>query len=158
VPRSYCITSEEGAPLPDECAKLHRRIASHTRARRFAVKVRTNKRLKDRLGKFALKILDVERDLQLISNTARIICSIQRTAALSATVHSIRRIMQTHPDADYFVARLNKERRSNGGVNATRERHQHPLWRARNRLSEPAGWEPKLRERSVIAHRESSAV
>ena len=100
----------------------------------------------------------MERDLQLISNTAGIICSVQRAAALSAAIHAIRRIVQPHPDTNNFVSRLNKECSGNGGVNATRERHQNPLWRARDRLSEPADWEPELRERSVIAHRETSAV
>jgi hypothetical protein len=107
VARSNCITSEEGAPLSHQRAKLHRRIASNTGARCLTVKIRTDERLKDRCGELALKVLDVERDLQLISNAARIICSVQRTAALSATVYSIRRIMQPHPDTNNFVSRLN---------------------------------------------------
>jgi hypothetical protein len=107
VPRSNRITSEEGAPLPNKRAKLHRRIASNTGARCLTVKIRTNERLKDRRGELALKVLDVERDLQLISNTAGIICSVQRAAALSAAIHAIRRIVQPHPDTDNFVSRLN---------------------------------------------------
>jgi hypothetical protein len=107
VARSNRITSEEGAPLPDECAKLHRRIASNAGARRLTVKIRTDERLKDRCGELALKVLDVEGDLQLISNTARIIRSVQRTAALPATVHAIRRIVQPHPDTNNFMSRLN---------------------------------------------------
>jgi hypothetical protein len=107
VARSNRITSEERTPLPHQRAKLHRRIASNTGARCLTVKIRTDERLKDRCGELALKVLDVEWDLQLISNAAGIICSVQRTAALSATVYSIRRIMQTHPDTYNFVSHLN---------------------------------------------------
>jgi hypothetical protein len=109
VPGGNGITAEEGAPLANECAELHRRVAANAGAWRLTTLIRRHKRLQDRIGKLLLEILNMEWDAEMIGNTTRIIGGVKGAAALTMSVTLIGDAMQSHPHADHFVAGLNQE-------------------------------------------------
>jgi hypothetical protein len=119
VPRGDGITAKEGAPLTNECAKLHRRVAANTRAWCLTALIRRHKRFKDGIGELLLEVLNMERDAEVIGNATRIIGGIKGAAALAMTVALIRGAVESHPDTNYLVTGLNQERSSNRRVNAT---------------------------------------
>jgi hypothetical protein len=119
VPRGNGIAAEEGAPLANKRAKLHRRVAANTRAWCLTALIRRHKRFKDGIGELLLEVLNMERDAEVIGNATRIIGGIKGAAALAMTVALIRGAVESHPDTNYFVTGLNQERSSNRRVNAT---------------------------------------
>jgi hypothetical protein len=50
VPGGNGITAEEGAPLANECAELHRRVAANAGAWGFTTLIRRHKWLQDGIG------------------------------------------------------------------------------------------------------------
>jgi len=119
------IATEKGTPLPHERAELHRGIAADAGARRFTSEVCTNKWFEHRIGKLALKILNVEWDLQLIRHAARVVRCIKGATTLPPAVHTIRSIVKSHPYANHLVSGLDEERCCNGGIYAARESNEH---------------------------------
>jgi hypothetical protein len=119
VPRGDGITAKEGAPLANECAKLHRRVAANTRAWCLTALIRRHKWLKDGVGELLLEVLNMERDAEVIGNATRIIGGIKGAAALTVTVALIGGTVEAHPDTNHFVTGLNQECSSNRRVNAT---------------------------------------
>jgi hypothetical protein len=118
VPSGNGIAAEECAPLANECAELHRRIAANTGAWRFTALIRRHKRLKDGVGELLLEILNMERDAEVIGNATRIVGGVEGAAALAVTVALIRGTVESHPHTDYFMTCLNQECSSNRRVNA----------------------------------------
>jgi hypothetical protein len=118
VPSGNGIAAEECAPLTNECAELHRRIAANTGAWRFTALIRRHKRLKDGVGELLLEILNMERDAEMIGNATRIIGGIKGAAALAMTVALIRGAVESHPHSNNLMARLDQECSSNRRVNA----------------------------------------
>jgi hypothetical protein len=127
VPSCNRLAAEQCTPLPDECTKLHRRVAADARARRLAAEIRANKWLKHRGGKLALKILNVERDLQLVGYPSCVVCRIKRAATLPSPIHAIRSIVQAHPHANNLMSGLNKKCGRNRRVHTAREGNEHTL-------------------------------
>jgi hypothetical protein len=80
------IAAEEGAPLTNECAELHRRVAPNTGAWRLTTLIRRHKGLQDRIGKLLLEILNMERDAEMIGNATRIIGGVKGAAALAMAI------------------------------------------------------------------------
>jgi hypothetical protein len=118
VPRGNGIAAEEGAPLADKRAKLHRRVAANTRAWCLTALIRRHKRFKDGIGELLLEVLNMERDAEVIGNATRIIGGIKSAAALAVTVALIGGAVQAHPHSNNLMACLNQERSSNRRVNA----------------------------------------
>jgi hypothetical protein len=114
VPRSNRVTPKEGTPLTNECAELHRRVAANTGARRLTTLIRRHKGLQDRVGKLLLKILNMERDAEMIGNATRIIGGIKGAAALAMSVTLVGGAMESHPYADNLMASLDQECGSDG--------------------------------------------
>jgi hypothetical protein len=103
------IAAEEGTPLTNERAELHRRVATHARAWRLTALIRRHKRFQDRIGKLLLEILNMERDAEMIGNATRIIGGIKGAAALAMTVTLIGGAVQSHPYAHHFMTCFNQE-------------------------------------------------
>ena len=109
MPSGNGITAEEGTPLTNECAELDRRVAANARARRLTALIRRNKWLQDGIGKLLFKVLNVERDAEMVGNATRIIGGIKGAAALAMSVALIGGAMQSHPYADNLMASLDQE-------------------------------------------------
>jgi hypothetical protein len=109
VPGGNGIAAEEGTPLTNECAELHRRVAANAGAWRLTTLIRRHKRLQDRIGKLLLEILNMEWDAEMIGNTTRIIGGVKGAAALTMTVTLISGAMQSHPYAHHFMTCFNQE-------------------------------------------------
>jgi hypothetical protein len=109
VPRSNRIAAKECTPLPHQCAELHRGVATHAGARRLTALIRSNKGLQDGIGELLLKILNVERDPEMIGDTTRIIGGIKGAAALAVPITLIGGAVQAHPYSNNFMARLDQE-------------------------------------------------
>jgi hypothetical protein len=86
VPGGDRITAEERTPLTDECAELYRGVAPNTGAWCLSALIRRNKRLQNGIGKLLFKILNMERDAEMIGNATSIISSVKGAAALAVTV------------------------------------------------------------------------
>jgi hypothetical protein len=119
VPSGNGIAAEECAPLTNECAELHRRIAANTRAWCLTALIRRHKRLKDGVGELLLEILNMERDAEMIGNATRIVGGVEGAAALAVTVALIGGTVKSHPHSNNLMARLDQECSSNRRVNAT---------------------------------------
>jgi hypothetical protein len=109
VPRSNRIAAKECTPLPHQCAELHRGVAAHAGARRLTALICRNKGLQDGIGELLLKILNVERDPEMVGDTTRIIGGIKGAAALAMSVALIGGAVQAHPYANNLVASLDQE-------------------------------------------------
>jgi hypothetical protein len=106
VPSGNGITAEEGAPLTNERAELHRRVAANTGAWRLAALIRRHKGLQDGVGELLLKILNMERDAEVIGNATRIVGGVEGAAALAVTVTLIGGTVKSHPHSNNLMARL----------------------------------------------------
>jgi hypothetical protein len=73
VPSGNGIAAEECAPLTNECAELHRRVAANAGAWRLTTLIRGHKGLKDGVGELLLEVLNMERDAEVIGNATRIV-------------------------------------------------------------------------------------
>jgi hypothetical protein len=131
------FAAKQGAPLPYECTKLHRGVAANAGARSLASQIGANKWFKNGVGEFALKILNVERDLQLVSHASCIVCRIKRAATLPPAIHAVRSIMEAHPNPNNLMTSLNKKCCGNRGVHAARECNEHALRTRSLRLRKP---------------------
>jgi hypothetical protein len=109
VPSGNGITAEEGAPLTNKRAKLHRRVAANTGAWRLAALIRRHKGLQYRICKLLFEILNMERDAEMIRNATRIVGGIEGAAALTVTVALIGGAVESHPHTNNLVARLDQE-------------------------------------------------
>jgi hypothetical protein len=103
------IATEEGTPLANECAELHRRVAANTGARRLTTLIRSHKGLQNRIGKLLLEILNMERDAEMIGNATRIVGGIKGAAARAVPIALIGGAVESHPDTHHFMASLNQE-------------------------------------------------
>ena len=146
------LATKERTPLPHECAELHRGIAADAGARRLSAKIRANKWLEHRIGKLALKVLNVEWDLQLVRHATRIVRRVKGATTLPPAVHTISSIVKPHPYANHLVSSLYKERCCNGGIDASRECNEHSLRLRRLRLRKPPAG------KSVCAHVDRTSV
>jgi hypothetical protein len=131
------LAAKERTPLPHECAELHRGIAANAGARRLSAEIRANKWLEYRIGELALKVLNVEWDLQLVRHATRIIRRIKGATTLPPAIHTISSIVKSHPYANHLVSSLYEERCCNGGIYASRECNEHTLRLRRLRLGKP---------------------
>jgi hypothetical protein len=109
VSRRNRIATEEGTPLPHECAELHRGVAANAGAWCLAALIRRNKGLQDGIGEFLLQVLNVERNAEVVGNATRIVGGIKRATALPVTVTLVGGAMKAHPHTNYVMARLNQE-------------------------------------------------
>jgi hypothetical protein len=109
VPRSNRIAAKECTPLPYQCAELHRCVAANAGARRLTALIRRNKGLQDGIGELLLKILNVERDPEMVGDTTRIIGGIKGAATLAVPITLIGGAVQAHPHSNNFMARLDQE-------------------------------------------------
>jgi hypothetical protein len=132
-----CFAAKERTPLPHECAELHRGIATNAGARRLSAEIRANKWLEHRIGELALKVLNVEWDLQLVRHATRIVRRIKGATTLPPAIHPISSIVKSHPYANHLMSSLYEERRCNGGIYAPRECNEHSLRLRRLRLGKP---------------------
>jgi hypothetical protein len=119
VPSGNGITAEEGTPLTNECTELDRRVAANARARRLTALIGRNKWLQDGIGKLLFKVLNVERDAEMVGNATRIISGIKGAAALAMSVALIGGAVQAHPYANNLMASFNQECGSDRRVDAT---------------------------------------
>ena len=106
--------------------ELDVRVAVDARARRPAVEVRVEERLQDAGVELALEVHDVERDVQLRGDPARVVGGVERTAALLELRVAVGDVVQAHPDADHVVALLVQQRRRDRRVDPARHRDQDP--------------------------------
>jgi hypothetical protein len=109
VPSGNGITAEEGTPLTNERAELDRRIAANARTRRLTALIGRNKWLQDGIGKLLFKVLNVERDAEMVGNATRIIGGIEGAATLAVAITLIGGAVQTHPHSNNFMTRLDQE-------------------------------------------------
>jgi hypothetical protein len=109
VPSGNGITAEEGTPLTNECAELDRRVAANAWARRLTALIGRNKWLQDGIGKLLFKVLNVERDAEMVGNATRIIGGIEGAATLAVAITLIGGAVQTHPHSNNFMTRLDQE-------------------------------------------------
>jgi hypothetical protein len=65
------------------------------------------------------KVLNVERDAEMVGNATRIIGGIKGAAALTMTVALVGGAMQSHPHANNFMTRLDQECGSDRRVDAS---------------------------------------
>jgi hypothetical protein len=131
------LAAKERTPLPHERAELHRGIAANAGARRLSAEIRANKWLEHRIGELALKVLNVEWDLQLVRHATRIIRRIKGATTLPPAIHPIRSIVKSHPHTNNLVSSLYEERCCNGGIYAARERNEYTLRLRPLRLGKP---------------------
>jgi hypothetical protein len=75
---------------------------------------------------------------ELIRNTPRIVCCVQRATTLPACINAIGSRVEAHPDADNVMALLHEEGSSKRRVDAARERDEDALPCARYRSGDPA--------------------
>jgi hypothetical protein len=146
------LATKERTPLPHECAELHRGIAANAGARRLSAKICANKWLEHRIGELALKVLNVEWDLQLVCHATRIVRRIKGATTLPTAIHPIRSIVKSHPHTNNLVSSLYKERCCYGGIYAARECNKHTLRLRRLRLRKPPAG------KSVCVHVDRTSV
>jgi hypothetical protein len=132
-----CFAAKERTPLPHERAELHRGIAANAGARRLSAEIRANKWLEHRIGELALKVLNVEWDLQLVRHATRIVRRIKGATTLPPAIHPISSIVKSHPHTNNLVSSLYEERCCNGGIYAPRECNEHSFRLRRLRLGKP---------------------
>jgi len=106
------IATKESAPLPNERAKLHRRIAANARARCLTALIRSNERFQYGIGELSFKVLNVERDAEMVGDAPRVVSGIKGAATLAVTVTLIGGAVQAHPDTNDLMAGLDQECRS----------------------------------------------
>ena len=146
------LATKERTPLPHECAELHRGIAANAGARRLSAEICANEWLEHRIGELALKVLNVEWDLQLVCHATRIVRRIKGATTLPTAIHPIRSIVKSHPYANHLMSSLYEEGCCNGGIDATRECNKHTLRLRRLRLRKPPAG------KSVCVHVDRTSV
>jgi hypothetical protein len=146
------LTAKERTPLPHECTEFDRGVAANAGAWRLSAEICTNKWLEHRIGELTLKVLNVERDLQLVSHASCIVCRIKRAATLPPSIHAIRSIVKSHPHTNHLVSSLYEERCRNGGIYAPRECNEDTLRLRRLRLRKPPAG------KSVCVHVDRTSV
>jgi hypothetical protein len=109
VPRGNRIAAKECTPLPHQCTELHRRVAANTGARRLTALIRRNKGLQDGIGEFLFKILNVERDPEMVGDTTSIVGGIKGAATLAVTITLVGGAVQAHPHANNLMPCLDQE-------------------------------------------------
>jgi hypothetical protein len=118
VPGGDGIAAEEGTPLPNERAKLHRRITANARARRLTALIRSDERFQYGIGELSFKVLNVEWDAEMVGDATCVVSGIKGAAALSLPIALICCAVEAHPDTDNLMPSLNQERRGHRRVNA----------------------------------------
>ena len=117
-------------PSPaEERPELHLRIAVGAGSRRRAAQVRAQERRQHARFELALEVHHVERDPELARDSARVLRSIERAAALLELRDAVRDVVQAHPHADNLVALLGQERRRDGRIDTTGHRDEDPAHR-----------------------------
>jgi hypothetical protein len=106
VPGGNRITAEESAPLANECAKLHCRIATNAGARGLTALIRRHKWFQDGISELLLQVLNMKRDAEMVGDATRIIGGIKGAAALPMSVALIGSAVQSHPYANDLVPSL----------------------------------------------------
>jgi hypothetical protein len=106
------IATKESAPLPNERAKLHRRIAANARARCLTALIRSDERFQYGIGELSFKVLNVEWDAEMVGDAPCVVSGIKGAATLAVTVTLIGGAVQAHPNTNDLMAGLDQECRS----------------------------------------------
>ena len=111
---------------PEQRPELDVGVAVDARRRRLAAEVRVEERLEHAGVELALEVHDVERDVELRRDPARVVGGVERAAALLELGVGVGDVVESHPDADDLVALAVQQRRRDRGVHPARHRDQDP--------------------------------